>query len=209
MKPSLFETHTGVLLDPLDLHPGDIDVRDVAHGLSNVCRFAGQCPRFYSVAEHCVRMSRRTSPGLELEALMHDAAEAYLSDLPRPVKTGIPGYRRAEKRLTRAIRDRFGLRGRSYPAAVRDVDDAMCLAEAKSFGMWGGGNPFGRDLPDFGRVRPWAPATAEIAFLDRFARLYAGEESLFVTRRLRVRAWTSAVLRGRLDEARVIASKGR
>src|SRR5438477_8188248 len=70
-------------------------IEDVAHGLANICRYAGQCRRFYSVAEHSILVSE-TALGFELEALLHDAAEAFMGDITRPLKQILPQYKKIE-----------------------------------------------------------------------------------------------------------------
>ena len=79
-------TFTGKLVNPLDLTPQDVDIRDIAHHLSNMCRWQGATRHFYSVAEHCVHVSRLVPTGYALLALLHDAAEAYMGDAIRPIK---------------------------------------------------------------------------------------------------------------------------
>lgn len=82
----------------------DIDIRDIAHSLSLLCRAGGHIPHFYSVAQHCLNClgearARQYSPRVQLGCLLHDAGEAYLSDITRPVKECLPDYRRFEDRL--------------------------------------------------------------------------------------------------------------
>jgi hypothetical protein len=104
------DTRSGETIAPLDPDPAAINIQDIAHGLSNVGRFAGQGEEFYSVARHSVHVShevraRGGSEAAQRWALLHDASEAYLSDVPGPVKQGLPGYKHAERRLDSAIRD--------------------------------------------------------------------------------------------------------
>lgn len=79
-------TYTGKLVNPMDMETEDIDIRDIAHGLSMICRFNGQCKRFYSVAEHSVHVASIVPEPYKFAALLHDASEAYLSDLNTFVK---------------------------------------------------------------------------------------------------------------------------
>lgn len=108
------DTWTGEKIRPLDPDPEKINLEDIAHGLSNVGRFAGQGREFYSVARHSVHVSleveaRGGSEAAQRYALVHDAAEAYLSDVPGPVKKSLPGYKHAERRLDRTIVDALDL----------------------------------------------------------------------------------------------------
>ena len=108
------QTYTGKCFTPLDPKPEDICAEDIAHHLSNLCRFSGAVNDFYSVAEHSVRCfwyAREVlSPGppspLHLAVLLHDAAEAYIIDLPRPIKMheDLRLYREAEERIHEAVR---------------------------------------------------------------------------------------------------------
>jgi len=79
-------TYTGKKFHYLNPSLGEVDIIDIAHHLSLKCRFIGACKQFYSVAEHCVRVSYILSPELQLSGLLHDATEAYIPDIPRPIK---------------------------------------------------------------------------------------------------------------------------
>src|SRR5579885_2784587 len=81
------QTYCGVAFYPLDPRPEEILIEDIAHALSMLCRFTGHVKRFYSVAQHCVYVSHRCDPKDALWGLLHDAAEAYLNDISRPVKS--------------------------------------------------------------------------------------------------------------------------
>lgn len=108
------QTYLGHQFWPLDPRPEDIHLEDIAHALSNLCRFGGMCRNFYSVADHSVHvaeLARAAGASVEIRraALLHDAAEAYLVDLPRPIKHCVVGYKEAETRVERCIEERFGL----------------------------------------------------------------------------------------------------
>lgn len=132
------EVASGVQFYPLDPRPEDIHLSDIAHSLSLLCRFNGHCRAFYSVAEHSVRVARLvfSQPGCTGEhvqwALLHDAAEAYLSDVPRPLKRApeLQAYRDAEAQLMRCICQRFGLRP-DEPLRVRLADNILLATEAR------------------------------------------------------------------------------
>lgn len=116
----------------------DFDIRDVAHALSHICRFQGHCQRFYSVAEHCVRMVdlyKRLTALYEVELaymlLMHDAAEAYIGDIPRPIKHAIPIFKQYENNILREI-------GIEYDDTVKIYDNRMLKIEARALVKSGG-----------------------------------------------------------------------
>lgn len=144
------QTYTGKQFFPLDPRPEDFAIEDIAHALSNTCRFAGHSLVFYSVAEHSVLVASLLTTEDALAGLMHDAAEAYIGDMPRPIKRG-PGleqYCKAEKEIERALAIRFNL---SYPAdgwsqEVKWADD-LALAIEKKLIMADEPAPWGT-LPD-------------------------------------------------------------
>ncbi|HRY33417.1 MAG TPA: phosphohydrolase [Bacteroidales bacterium] len=122
-EPDKIRTFTGRYIDPLNPDPREIDLVDIAHALSNLCRFGGHVMRFYSVAEHCIMVANMIrTPELKLCALLHDAAEAYLLDMPRPVKYRIEGYKDAEANLMKAIAGRFNI-PYPFPQEVIDADN--------------------------------------------------------------------------------------
>jgi hypothetical protein len=130
------QTFSGTQFWPTDPRAGEIHLVDIAHALSNQCRFSGHCKRFYSVAEHSVEVSvvaEHMSDG-DLTAarwgLLHDAAEAYLVDLPRPIKysdVGL-GYREAEACVALCVAERFGLPW-PMPEAVHHADNVLLATE--------------------------------------------------------------------------------
>jgi uncharacterized protein len=146
-------------------------IEDIAHGLSMVCRFAGHTSRFYSVAEHCVHASRHVAPEFAFEALMHDAAEAFIGDVTKPLKDLLPDYRALEGRIETAVLGRFGL---TLPMsdAVHEVDMAMLVTEQhqlmRNRDDWQyarGRSPLNLELPC------WTPEQAKAEFLVRFKEL--------------------------------------
>lgn len=104
------QTFTGKQFYPLDAIVDDIDSTDIAHALSHICRYGGHVDRFYSVAEHCFLMSQAVRPENRLWALLHDATEAYIGDMVRPLKLHMPNYVDVEDRLMAVIAQRFGLK---------------------------------------------------------------------------------------------------
>lgn len=127
-----FISFTGRQLNALEPKPDDIDLRDIAHHLSMVCRYGGACPRFYSVAAHSMYVADLLSEDLKREGLMHDSSEAYLGDMIKAVKVYCPDYRELEEKWERAIQVRFQLRaGVDVKAAVKRADISALLAERR------------------------------------------------------------------------------
>lgn len=125
------DTWSGETVTPLDPDPADLKLDDIAHGLANLGRFAGQGREFYSVARHSVHVSldvKARDGNMESQryALVHDAAEAYLSDVPGPVKKSLPGYKHAERRLDAVVMDALGLEaGHRERELVEGADKAV------------------------------------------------------------------------------------
>lgn len=119
------KTRSGIYIDVFEPKITDFSIEDIAHSLSLQCRFNGHTQEFYSVAEHCLRASTYFKlPQDKLEALLHDAAEAYIGDLPKPIKDELSCYKEIEKTLDQIIADRFNLR---YPMSkqLKVVDRLM------------------------------------------------------------------------------------
>lgn len=113
---SWMQTFTGRQFWPLDPRPEDVDLVDIAHSLAYQCRYGGHTQRFYSVAEHCVLMSLfMPTRELALYALLHDAAEAYVTDVPRPLKVHLAGYAQIEDRVLAVILDKLAVPYERHP----------------------------------------------------------------------------------------------
>lgn len=132
-KGDWIQTYTSKQFWPLDPRPEDVCIEDIAHALAMKCRYNGHCSRFYSVAQHSVLVSlAEPIPLLERkEALLHDAAEAYLPDVPRPIKPLLTGFAEIEENIDRAIAERFGLTY-PWPDQVHRVDGQILADESKA-----------------------------------------------------------------------------
>lgn len=97
---------SGQLIDPMNLKPADIRADDICWALAHICRYGGHCHRDYSVGEHTIRVYRRVPV---IEALLHDGSEAFLGDVPTPLKRRMPEFKLAEERAARVIAEAFGL----------------------------------------------------------------------------------------------------
>lgn len=174
------QTFTGKAVYPMDLRPDDICIEDIAHALSMLCRYNGHSQRFYSVAEHSVLIARhlrqKHSDAVALEGLLHDATEAYLADVPRPVKPFLQGYKEAEHRAWLAIAERYDMWSLydNHPS-VHDAD-ARILHDERQQNMAASENDWGLTGVRLGvQLQFWPPERAKAEFLALFAELY-GEE---------------------------------
>lgn len=162
---------SGNYFDFLDPKNSTFTIDDVARGLSNICRFVGQCRRFYSVAQHSVHVSYIVAPEHAYAGLMHDAAEAFIGDVSRPLKYILPEYRVIEARVERAVFSRFAV-PYPIPIQVKDADVIMLATEqAKVMGCrddWD--YTRGRKIADI-EIPDWDPERARQKFLDRFFEL--------------------------------------
>ena len=169
------QTYTGRPFWPASARMGDISITDIAHALSNQCRFAGHCRRFYSVAEHSVLVSRVVPPEDALHGLLHDATEAYLIDVPRPVKPMLKGYVELEGSIWFMIARRFGI-DPAMPVSVKEADNTVLLAERNALlgptpdvpGAWAWADGL---VPASVEILGWSPEKARAQFMDRFAEL--------------------------------------
>lgn len=109
MSRDYIETWSGLDLYLPDPDLESICIEDIAHALSKICRFAGHVDRFYSVAEHSINVSLIVPRELRLQALLHDATEAYICDIPTPFKRMIPEYKVLEDNLWEAISRKYGV----------------------------------------------------------------------------------------------------
>jgi hypothetical protein len=160
---------TGRQFWPLDPRPEEIDLRDIARALSNQCRFGGHMNAFYSVAQHSVLVSWH-SPNHPIAGLLHDAAEAYLVDVPTPIKKHLHGYEEIERNLLGAIGERFDVWLKDLPEEVKIADMRALATEQQNlrpkYDFW---TP---PMPPFGGVIiPWPPSVAEDMFLARAEEL--------------------------------------
>lgn len=172
-KGNWMQTFAGRQFWPLDPRPEEVHIDDIAHGLANACRYAGHCLKFYSVAEHSVALSYIVPQRLALVGLLHDATEAYVVDVPRPLKPFLPGYKDIEDTVWRAIASRFGM-PLSLPDEIKVADNAMLLAEQAQIMAPPPADWCVPGVPANVAIQCWPPAVAERAFLARFKELYHG-----------------------------------
>lgn len=179
---SWMQTYTGGKFYVLEPEKTDFNVQDIAHALSNICRFGGHTRKFYSVAQHSVMVSSivKSLGGTPLEqlwALMHDATEAYMGDVPTPLKGTLEGYREREDALMLIIADRLSVPAHGeaslLPAKVKKADRIALVTEARQLtrdtSEWG---PDYHSIPSHDvKIRCWGPKVAEATFLYRYRAL--------------------------------------
>lgn len=165
------QTATGGMFWPLDPRPDEVCIEDIAAALSKMCRYAGHCTRFYSVAEHSVIVSHYVADEYALWGLLHDAAEAYVIDVPRPLKPFLDNYKAIENTVMNAVCEKFGLTP-GMPEEVKRVDDAI-LADEKRHIMVPSPAEWVLPQPPLGlnMIQGWEPRDAEREFLARFNQL--------------------------------------
>lgn len=176
------QTYTGRKFYPLDPRPDDVCLEDIAHALAMKCRYAGHCREFFSVAQHSVMVSKMLPPYAAKWGLLHDAAEAYLPDICRPIKGAfwiwpstvvVDTFTAYEDQLLKVIGQALGLPW-PVPGCVAKAD-LVCLERERRQLM--GPPPEEWDTAKFwdGCTTPipcWSPKRAEAVFLDRFESLW-------------------------------------
>jgi hypothetical protein len=165
------QTYSGVKFWPLDCRVEEINLIDIAHGLANTCRYNGHCLRFYSVAEHSVLVSRLVKPENALQALFHDAPEAYVGDVIRPLKRFLIGFQEIEDAIFEKVALKFG-----FPAEmsedVKRVDSAILGDEQNA--LFADYLEWRLDYPPLGVADSIAclrPKLARQSFLQRYYEL--------------------------------------
>ena len=177
------QTYSGKAVWPLDPRPEEICIEDIAHSLALTCRYAGHTKEFYSVAQHSVLVARLVQVKLKLQALLHDASEAYLQDLVRPLKRSEgfgPAYRKHEAVMSAVIAEKFGVEAVLAPE-VKQADDCLLVTEMRDL-MVAPPMPWKEChvRPLAGKIDPWTPKQAEEIFLLTF-RHVAELHKIFAT----------------------------
>jgi len=161
-------TYTGKKFAPLNPDPDLIDIRDIAHALAYIGRYGGHAHKFISVADHSIRVTEKTSDENKLWALLHDASEAYLGDIPAPLKHSpeFSFYRDAEKNLMDAICDKFGLE-KEEPKEIKYWDLVIRATEMRDLTSIPMNLIYNGDTPPLEeKFHPISSLGAETAFLS-------------------------------------------
>jgi len=178
-KTNPIQTYSGIWFYPLEPDKDLVLLPDIAHALSNQCRFAGHVREFHSVGQHAVEVAERLkfeSPMLQLAGLMHDSPEAYMVDLPRPLKLLMPEYVMAEKRLMAVIADRFSIPIHLFES-VKEADHEALSIEAMTLmaPLGAGFDVTSKDVENVSGLvieECWPPKVAERKFLEKFQELW-------------------------------------
>ena len=173
---SWMQTYSGIKFDPLRPTPEMVVIEDIAHALSMQCRFNGHVTPFYSVAQHSVHVAAHLElpPRGRLQGLLHDAPEAYVGDMVRPLKNAMPIFKRIEEGVWLAICERFDINPELH-LDVKRADNAMLHREALEL------HAITRHLPDWNlpeppstlvrQIKPLEPTRAERLFRLSFETL--------------------------------------
>ncbi len=170
-KGHWMQSFTGRQFWPLDPRVEDVCIEDIAHALSQLCRFGGHCREFYSVAQHSVWVACQLPETLRAQGLMHDATECYLIDLPRPIKRAFGEYRALERRWAEVIGLRYGLELVVLPPEVHEADNRMLKTEQRDLMANEPSQWEGNYQPYPAIIGPWTPKLAEQTFLS-WAKCY-------------------------------------
>ena len=175
------QTYSGAPFDFDNPEGHYFNVMDFAHALSMLCRYNGHTKRFYSVGEHLIRCSNLVPEKFAFEALMHDVSEAYMSDMPRPLKNIMGEYKTLEVRIETAIAKQFNLPVPMSPE-VKECDNKILLIEREILMNdapfpWNhyGTTPYTRTefWNSMLNVSAYTPDIVESKFINRFNELSA------------------------------------
>lgn len=166
--------HSGKIVDLDNLRVNDIDIEDIAHSLSMICRFNGHTSEFYSVAQHSILVALISPDDLKLDGLLHDATEMLIGDIIRPIKHLFKDYIALENRLWSTIASRYGLNDPMDPR-IDFADKTALKAELKRF------MPNGHEIansafaayPDISfHIESWNHEVVKTLFLEKFNRYF-------------------------------------
>lgn len=172
-------TNTGKIIDLINPDPSEITIEDVANNLSKICRFNGQIKQFYSVAQHSMFVAALVPKRLKLQALLHDASEAYICDVPTPFKRMLgTAYTDVEHRIQAAVGTALGCPGLHFLHDSVKLADRIMLVTERDFLQaspqeWG---PEYEDVVRYPGFDPGSPPAGETA--TRFIRRYEEYKNL-------------------------------
>jgi len=159
-KKNCIRTRSGKYFNFLEPREEDIEIEDIAHALSMLPRFGGHLAQYYSVAQHSVECYYLADPEDQLQALMHDASEAYLLDIPSPVKQHLRDYKYAEQKIMKLIAKKYKFQ---WPLRdnVKKIDTFMLEREWNHLMIQDHEHP---------GIQPWDQKLAKAKFLEAWHR---------------------------------------
>ena len=181
-KGNYLQTHAGINFYPLDPRKEEVYILDIAHALSLQCRFNGFCNEFYSIAQHSILCAeylkqKYNDSALAFAGLLHDAAEAYCCDIPKPLKPFLTGYEEIEMRVHEVIMEKYvidyTLTDYKFWTKIKEADNVMLATESRdlmscnAYERWG--KNLAAALPD--PIVPQSWQDAEKSFMETFERL--------------------------------------
>lgn len=174
MSNYILQTSEDNYFDYVEPNAGQIYIRDIAKALSKQCRFNGHCSHFYSVAQHSIHVAELAPPELKVAALLHDAAEAYMGDIPTPLKKLLPEYKQMEIRVEKVIFECYGvpyekifdIKRFDLILLATEKRDLMPAAYGENWSMLNGIEPLDQ------RIRPWNADVAEKEFLNMWDEIW-------------------------------------
>lgn len=179
-KSPVIQTQSGMFVNPLNLDANLIDINDIAHSLSNQCRFGGHTRQFYSVAEHSLAVSAMAEKATKdpkrrlavaRAGLLHDASEAYLVDLPKPIKAQMPKYKEVEESAQMLIANVLGIEW-PFPPEVHEADVKMLVTEMRDLMPSADRSALPEPYKEVSIVWPLSPEGAKTLFLQRFTAIF-------------------------------------
>ena len=171
MNDKYIQTYSGIRFWPLDPRIEDINLEDIAHALSMQCRFSGHTSFHYSVAQHSLIVSEYCKPENALAGLLHDASEAYLIDVPRPIKPHLIGYADAEDKIMKLVSQKFGF---EYPFddEIKELDLKVLYLEKQQLLKeltWS--MKFPETKIENYQIKKKNPEDVKFQFLDKFLKI--------------------------------------
>ena len=171
------QTYSGIEFHALSPKASEISLLDIAHALSNKCRFAGHTLNFYSVAQHSVLVSSLLPVEFKMWGLLHDAGEAYFADIPQPIKREFDVFEQIEEPIMRAVAEKFQLYW-PCPKEVKVADKIALATEARDLlpVVWRDWETQWESLSLKDReINPLDPTTSKMWFLEEFYRISSGD----------------------------------
>jgi 5'-deoxynucleotidase YfbR-like HD superfamily hydrolase len=166
MTSPYIRVKSGKKFHVLSPKPCEIEISDIAHALSHLCRFTGHCSEFYSVAQHSCHVSDILPDDLKLIGLLHDASEAYCNDIASPLKKTLPQYIDVENNIQKVICRRFKLIY-PYPAAIKTADRVLLATELRDL-IGHNDHKIIPLKPLDKKIKAWSTAKSRTEFLKRF-----------------------------------------